>query len=448
MKYAKKPKMNYNKIKNRRGSALLVALLVMGVLMAVSLILSSLIFREIRITNDVVHAGKAYYAAESGIELALYELNNNLPGWETSKEGGISPQYEAMSFGDDDDVVGEYRVSNTCRSYPCFDEGYDTSNVPLQQYYASLDLNESITIPLFVVDDEVEKAAENFTVQFYGAFKMSDLFLSGKVNEKLYGWDVLRWKLFGIYNGGEEQDDAATSNSQTETISDFTAISTEKQYAAPEAEDVINGQADFGNIAKVPSWFGSIMCGPHAGIRETDLINCAAYSPKKTYKSTKLYEDGDSENQGYEADLVLGQCDNTEAREVYVYGGDGKLDENDEIADCYPIKSFLENHHLNYLVLTNLMNPAIFKESDPVKKNILSRLYYRIEVYGDDRIVRDHATIQANGYSGDIKQSMQVQIKRGSYLPVFNFTLYSTYKDKVEGETCAAYYGEEDCVKS
>ena len=71
-------------IKDIKGTALLVALLVMGVLVAIGLALSSLVFRELVITKEFLDAGRAYYTAESGVEIALYAIENHLPGWQRS----------------------------------------------------------------------------------------------------------------------------------------------------------------------------------------------------------------------------------------------------------------------------------------------------------------------------------------------------------------------------
>lgn len=435
-----------NVITNRRGTALLVALLVMGVLIAVSLILSSLIFREVRITGDIVDSGKAYYAAESGIEIALFELENNLPGWGTENKDG-DPAYLALQLDEEFDAVGEYKVDNSCNAYPCFDPDVDHKNAPASAYYSYLDLNESVTIPLFVMENGQEKPVQEFTVQFYAAFDLDDLNLQNANSDKLSGWDILRWKLFGIYDGPNVVGDAIV----TETISDFTAISTYRQDQLPSTFDL--EVPDFGNIPSDPSWFGSVDCDNQPG-RDNNDIQCNPYVEdvyaEPAYFTNKLYEDATSDQEeeiqqsGYESGILVGQCTNTEAREVYVYGGDGKIDDSDDIKECYPIGDFLDTHRLNYLVLTNLMNPAVIKDTfSPSQKSLLSRLYYRVEVFGDDEVVREFAQIESNGYSGDIKQSIDVQIKRGSFMPVFNFTLYSTYK---EG-SCEEWYGG-DCPSS
>ena len=75
----KKLHNNLRKNKNfQKGSALIIALLLIGVLLTLTLGLGSLVMREVRITNDVINEGKAYYAAEAGIESGLLDIILNL----------------------------------------------------------------------------------------------------------------------------------------------------------------------------------------------------------------------------------------------------------------------------------------------------------------------------------------------------------------------------------
>jgi len=371
-------------IKNRKGSALLTALLVMGILIAVSLALSSLIFREVRITRSFIDAGQAYYSAESGIEIALYGLNTQLPGWEFEENG----DYKSFKVDDEMNTVGEVSVKNSCKAYPCFDEdefdidGSAGKKPLLGEFYDVLDLNESINIPLFVEEVPVK----DFTVEFYSEFdpKM-DLKFNVVSSVFLSGWDVLRWKVFGIRD---------KIPYVTESVSDFTALSA-----------LNNSEAT--NPA-YPSWFGTVDCD-YSDDRYSSDIECASYA----------------------APAGEDWCTNLQAREYYsyIYSGDDRSVGSDDIKHCYPIKDFLNGHKLNYLSLTNLMNPAVFKEG--IDKESLSKIYFRVELFGEGgkpaETVREVADITANGFSGDNKQSINVKIRRGSFMPVFHFSLYSTY---------------------
>ncbi len=383
-----------NVIKNNQGTALLVALLVMGVLIAISLSLSVLILRETRITKDLLDSGKAYYAAESGIEVAMYNLKNELPGWETDEK-----KYKPLKLGGDR-AVAEYKVDNTCNSYPCFDAGFNSTGAPASAYYDYLELNETITIPLFVVKNGQTVEAKNFVVQYYVAFNPA---LDLKLQGDLSSWDVLRWKIFGLYKQGD------MVSQSTESISDFTAVST-----SLNSKTGTEGQTN----ANTPTWFGTLQeC--HNGIPGyyPQGITCLVYDTKNIEKITMV---------GEEAVSFTGNCTAEEAREYYNYHGGKELVE-DDIKDCYLIKTFLDTHAYKYLTLTNLMNPAVFKDKAYSNKDILSRLYFRVVVEGETP--REYADIIANGYSGSVKQSINVKMQRGSFMPVFNFALYSTYDD-------------------
>lgn len=357
--------------------------------MAISLALSSLILREIRSTKETIDSGRAYYAAESGIEKALHGLHNNLPGWETQDK-----KYVPSKISDDNQTVAEYRVDNTCSAYPCLDGSYDKSTAPSDDYtvyYDVLDLNESITIPLFNGNISVQ----DFTVEFYPNFSIDnfDPKVKKQLGNNLSSWDILRWKIFGIYRSNSDPK-------VTESISDFTASA--------------NLSSSLSTNAKFPSWFGTDNCSAMSN-RYTTEIKCLPYGGAPD--EIKI---GAEESKSF-----TGICENTKAREYYLYNGTRELDP-ENIQACYPIEQFLTKHDYNYLTLTNMMNPSVF---DPgltaEQKQILSKIYYRVEL-GAGKTVREYADLSANGYSGNSKQSINVKVKRGSFMPVFNFSLYST----------------------
>ncbi len=397
-----------------------MALLVMGVLMAVSLALSALIFRETRITKEFIDSGQAYYAAESAIEVGLYGLNNNLPGWGT--EG-----YESLKIDDDFNSVAELNVKNQCQAYPCFDDGFDISTAEPKEFYSVLGLNESITVPLFVVEDGVAKDVTDFVVEFYAPFSpQDDLNINPAADWQLSGWDVLRWKIMGITNQNPAKP-------VTETVSDFTAVSMNN----------IGGE-QYSSNATNPSWFGTKDCDTvDSANRYTGDISCSPYFVGVGNGKQVAF---DPEDLGQVSKIYAGTCSQMEAREYYQYEYTGDEKKVASINGCYSIKTFLENHDLNYLTLTNLVNPSVFKDD---KNEALTKLYFRIELFSESEgvtssaeTVREYADLTANGYSGKTKQSINVKLKRNSFMPVFNFSLYSTYMEEGHGDEY--WYGAED----
>ncbi len=372
--------------KNVQGTALLTALLVMGVLVSISLALSALIIRETGSVKELYEAGGAYYAAESGVEEALYYLDENLPGW------GVESQ--ARVLGERADF--EYTVKNKCTAYPCFDsDEYNFDDIDPFYFYDVLDLNETITIPLFTVVDGDIVPVEDFAVEFFMNFNpKTDL---KGTSFRISGWDVLRWKLFGM------RDAADGSGFHTESLHDFTAVSA--------VQNVNTGEEVVSN-AERPSWFGTKACNDFSDRFKSGIV-C------EDYESAAI--------SGNEDDMNRMICFNTEARDYYLYKGGTFVAKQ----SCYSIKDFLLRQAtygtgLNYLTLTNMMNPEMLAD-DISDKIEASRIYFRIETSGE--IPREYADVVSDGYSGDAKQSIQVKIKKDSYMPVFNFSLYSTYKD-------------------
>lgn len=402
--------------KNRDGSALLVALLVMGVLMAISLAVSTLVLREGQVTRSLLDSGQAYYGAESGVELALYGINHELPGWQPTNDGSS----EAVIISDQ--ATAEYSVANRCTAFPCFDGEFQLnpdSLPPAEEFYYTLDLNQTLTIPLFIVREGDNEPLDvgNFTVEFWSPLDPATD-LDEQLGGDLSSWDVLRWKILGIEN----------DTGEAESISDFTALSETNHGETTSAE--------------MPSWFGTVGCSEDALAdgRYHPGIDCVPYGNATPAEETFV--------DGQVAGVISGDCDNTQAREYYDYMGMGE-ERNIQVEDitpCYSIKTFMDNHGLNYLTLTNFMNPAVLRpELDPDEKKAASQLHVRVELFPSDerpdgnKTVREFAHIKASGVSGKNKKTLEVMLQKGSFMPVFNFSLYSTYQ---KGDV--DYYGDLD----
>ena len=181
--------MKLNQLTIRKGSSLITTVLVMGVLMTLTLGLSSLVIREIGQTASIVRAGQAYYNAEAGVETALLELNNSLPGYETSKNAADnSYQFVPGSYvAGGKDIDFQYQIRNRGDRYPYFDD-----NAPIfvepdhgvpkdalykdfpEKTYDVLPLNQTVTIPLFVDDcgGGQVRDVKDFMLEYYVDFKI------------------------------------------------------------------------------------------------------------------------------------------------------------------------------------------------------------------------------------------------------------------------------------
>lgn len=398
---------------HKSGSSLLVALLVMGILLTLTLGLSSLVIREIGQTSDTVQAGKAYFAAEAGIERALFELSQSLPGYETD-------WIESVDTGDD--FQYRYSINNKGDKIPYFpsDEpvfltpdhavpaNFLYTDLP-DETYNVLGLNETVTIPLFTDDGQGNfTGVDKFLVQYYVDFELKDQL-------KNEGWelehfDILRWKVFG--NPGKPQDGNYDSL-KTDAISDFYPAFT-------------------GDGPKLPVCIGSDSA---QALRDALEYNCQI-PVAKNYAV-------DAEGQ------ALGQIDQdnltqswSQARECYVReAGVAVATTQSGVHRGCSIQTFVDTHSRNYITLTNVVNPDIVGISNIDLTPARANIYYRVIADPEGPgLVRDFADIKADGFArnGDVRQSIDVRLRMSSFLPVFNFSLYRTDttddKDSPEGE--------------
>ncbi len=367
----------------KKGSALLIAILVMGILMTLTLSLGELFVREIRQTHDVVAAGHAYFAAEAGIENALLDLHEHLAGFETPVTGVTSKT---------DDLNFTYKILNKADKIPYFEPDKPVFLKPGEPPYTSaalysdnpaatynvLPLSETVAIPLFRDDGKGNVVdVKDFIVEYYANFcgknpdsaKMASCLTDIPVGiEKL---DILRWKIFG--------QPKRLVTMKTDAISDF----------FPMAQN---------STANNPVCFGTA----------TDLDSACIFP---------VYVSGVPNF----------------ARECYSSdkNSSSSLSFNKNETQC-SIADFISSHKQNYLVLTNVVNPDVIGISDVKYSKEKANIYYRIIAknapVGAPLLVREAALIRADGFAdnGRIKKSIDAELSLNTFLPVFNFSLYQT----------------------
>jgi type II secretory pathway pseudopilin PulG len=371
-----------NIYKKQNGSALIIALLIMGILMTLALGLSNLVIREVRITSDIINAGKAYYAAESGVESALLDLHQNLPGYET--QDGM---YKGIKEGGDlkEDLTFEYSINNKSHTYPFVDTEIISKEIaqdaPKKYQYNELGLSDSVSIPLFnAKDDGSVEQITNFRVEFFIDAEISTKY-SQAVTKKYI--DMLRWKITGISKNSPGKRDF-----YTESIGDYMPVFEGSSSTMPTCLGTGDSNIEFTD--------------PESGIFYS--ANCNELIWKWARESYVLEWDGEA------------GAYTTQSR---VWDPKG---END---DAVRISDFLGNHQTVYLTLTNIFNPEVLRGRPGITKEDQAKIYYRI-IVPDQKIVREFAKIKSTGSYGKLRQQVEAFIRPDSFLPVFNFSLYRT----------------------
>jgi len=402
----------------KQGSALLVAILVMGVLLTLTLGLSTLVVREIRQTADIVAAGQAYFAAEAAMENALYDLAENLPGYEVVDKIYPPPGVE------DDYLNYAYTIGNKGDKYPYFPEDEPVflspdiavpssvlyENHP-QRTYNVLPLNESVTIPLFTAnDDGTVNDIDDFLVEYYVNFDLADvtkfqpLFQNSNGQPlKLEDFDIMRWKVFG---NPCNNDCSHPDTLKTDAISDFYPAVTGVSAERPVCIGTVQALSDFGEGCSAPV-AEEVKYGNNSEVTKLDLNGKGFSFARECF----LSEVTDPTVGSQKGEAILRKC---------------------------TINQFIQTHSRNYVTLTNMVNPDIIginPETTPQYANI----YYRIVTSGgeDNSIVREYADIKADGFSreGSVQQSINAKLRMSSFLPVFNFSLYRTDTSSDENDS-------------
>ena len=411
----------------RQGSALLIAVLVMGILLTLTLGLSDLVIREIRQTTDVVSAGKAYFAAEAGVENALLDLHENLPGFETASSSDCVSGDLYQSVKDDPSNPAFdpthppcYRIlskaDKTYNNVPSFDadkpiflNGGDVpTNVNFvysdhpKATYKDLPLSQTAVIPLYSATGSSDPNNQytnvtNFLIEYYVDYSAFNNF--GQIStDDLKNLDVLRWKIFGRPNATSGAD-----QSKTDAISDFFPSVHDASASSPMC---IGTDQSLSNGSCLFPVFGMIS-------DNTSQIGGPSGSPAGLWSAARQCYLSDSSG-------VIGQLNDIQTSDT---GG------------C-TISDFIGSHNQNYLVLTNVINPDVLLPGqllDSPEAKAKFTIHYRViaapaQNPDDPRLVREAASISSDGYAanGQVKQSIDVKINQSSFLPVFNFSLYHT----------------------
>jgi len=376
--------------KKQKGSALIIALLMMGILMTLALGLSDLVIRETIITRDFVNSQKAFYAAEAGIESALLDLHQYLPGYDNV----LNPSGEKNT---DLKLDYSYTIKNRTQVIPHVNTKLIApeiaSGAPQKYLYNVLNLNESITIPLFYNNNEgKEIPVKSFRVEYFIDAEINPLFaMQGYNTEKI---PMLRWKITGIKKGLNLNNPTVKKSFYTESIGDYLGVMENSGASMPSCLGTGDDKAkDSLNI---------------------DGINYSYNCNRNIWTCAR---------EAYRFDIVNGEL--TTIR-------NSSTSQTNCAGNAYQISDFIagtDKHEKNYLTISNIFNPAVLAGFADVQKKS-AKIYYRILITGDkEYTVPQVAEISSTGFLGKLRHGINAFIQSQSFLPVFNYSLYRTDTD-------------------
>jgi len=121
----KKLKIKNQKFPNiRRGFVLLFAILITSIVLAISLGIFNIIIKEVQLSASSQESQKAFYAADTGAECALY--------WDIQGRAFATSSQESITCADESVMVGGGFISDfslTLANGSCVDVNVDKSGV-------------------------------------------------------------------------------------------------------------------------------------------------------------------------------------------------------------------------------------------------------------------------------------------------------------------------------
>jgi hypothetical protein len=100
----------YKQLKNSKGVSLPIVIGLVSLLMIASVAANELIMRALRSAQQIEASDKAYFAAEAGVEDALYELSEHFAGYETPNL--TNANVRTVDFSGDVRWVGNWEIKN------------------------------------------------------------------------------------------------------------------------------------------------------------------------------------------------------------------------------------------------------------------------------------------------------------------------------------------------
>ncbi|MDP4007952.1 MAG: pilus assembly PilX N-terminal domain-containing protein [Candidatus Peregrinibacteria bacterium] len=362
-----------NKLVSKKGSALVMSLFFMSILIVLSFAVNYMLLNEVRSERNFLEGVKAYYSAEAGVEDALLQVSVNNAGEDISQTSSIPFVTDAFDEEDISQVSqSKYSYTVTARGgrNPCVFENKTADG------FAVLKSGESVVIPL--------NGNNVFNVEYYIVNTAYPDNTTSNDPSLIMLNDVLRWKILGNRSLGD-------SLGALEAISDYFPIN-----------DVTHNTPD------TPSTFGtSADALPFQKGKYYDIIEGATFDAT----ADSLYLDIDAYSNNF-----------ADGGFHYIFHPD------------YMISDFLSSHGNNELMLTNYLN--VIPPTDPELPLIYNAndydLYYRVnpnpDIAAGERftIACSAVHISADGHSPneDFVQSIDVIRPLDQASPFTDFVWY------------------------
>ncbi len=405
---------NFRKnLRDTRGVSLLVVFGLTVVLILVAATVTKLVMGFMQTTTQVERANEAYFASESGIELALYDLAAYKDGYQTDSSQTVCSSAIDLSRTDNSGLVGcddthQYRFVDFIDNNLSGARGFwrlFARTLPSSSVYL-------IPNPYFVGDKDGELTSDEWGELNKTQPISLSLLMDKKPNEAnpadRFTWisDSANKKI--IFNPGKIWNPSVNGNSEdplfTWTLSGIDGNGEEHTLQGVAWEsDIINQDCDNNGSTDGDEWCfifdlntDSVSMGFSGDVYAGEDINRNILNPQKMSLNTDLNRVSAVEEsfsyatpQEYLASLGTAMSDTIN----------------------------VDNQWTSARLTISLI--ATLSETSGVPSNSLRYKLVSTEPWADE-----YNYIVSEGFSGDVKQTIETRFRRESVIPIFSYVIF------------------------
>jgi len=398
--------MLLNKLKNRKGVSLILITGLLALLMVSASALNELIIRNLRSVQLIEASNRAYYAAEGGLEDALYELSPHFPGYQTPDLTDTDRVRSTEFIPNSKMWRNEWTIQSRSNSNEWSDKIYKNQKLMIYLFDDTNDdpdVSSSFTVPKNAINDGTDDTSKApFLSTDINTLNVSDSFsITFKIPDGVISNDNLKI----------DNDEDYSLNGVNEDCSAFFGQAPEASDCAKNPED-----NDCDGLVDEDCAFDTVIMWKLTDGKERSLIpkmGCLkSLNPTDNKYGSNICED-DFGPSGATEDWYSDTL-SQEAKGIDQDGNEKTIKEF--INDTFDLQNGNNSQlHFEFLIV------APMEHVQAPKKFEIPYIEYTIK--SDPPIPYPYYTIKSDGYYSTFKQSITATITPKTTVPLFDFTI-------------------------